>query len=170
MDIQQFGKTSQPIPQESVISLYKDLSPHYSEEEIEQTIKEFRVWQLRPWKKELANRAIFWYVGNYLPYDHPSHQFTNHGRTQKLIEVARNWSSISQNFPDSYYVNNIRDFMKALEMNVSLPPLIAIRGRINKTVHILDGNTRALSAEILRLERPGFMPQLEVYMGRKSIF
>jgi hypothetical protein len=170
MDIQDLGKTIQPIHQEIVISLYKSLSPHCSEEQIKQTIKEFSVWRLKPWNDELANRAIIWYEGSCLPRNHPSHLFTNQGRTQKLKEAARNWPAVSQNYPDSSYVKNIRNIIKALETKVSLPPLIAITGRMNKSVHILDGNTRALAAEILRLERPGFIPRLEVLMGRKSFF
>lgn len=160
---------SRPIPLETVIRLFREQNQAERDEGIEKILRGFQVWERMPWTGALAGRTRIWY-DPCIPADHPGHILTRNGREQKLSSAVKQWPQASGTCCDTYWVKATFYYIDLIQKNEPLPPIVAIQGRMKRDIYILDGNTRVLAAEILRQERPGFEPKLEVCLGRKSFF
>ena len=158
-------RPSNNVPPDEITAHYHELSP-YGTKEIAALVRQVTVWRLMNWTTDQMKRSIYWYSAA-LPANHPEHLFTDRGKTTSLLQVAERWKELHQQLPDHPLLHNIEYFRERLWKRQPLPALIGVTGRIDKRIYIIDGNTRALAAATMIVEDPHFVPDLQIYLGRK---
>lgn len=92
----------------------------------------------------------------------------------QVREVAKNYLRLLKDseFLQQHgrFVNKINSIRQRIREGKKLPPLIAVRGRISRGYHLLDGVHRSLAFVVESMENPALDYKMDVFCGRKGIF